>query len=194
MLTCSHCQTENQDDARICRECGNSLPTQGLTQAGAPGPEAPGPGPATCSSCGQPASADDQFCPSCGKSLIRIEYASFWRRLGGFLIDALILAGIGAIVGLVLSPNTGSGVRFVIGISYYIGLNANGGTLGKQIVGLRLQDAKTGENIGYPRALIRYIVAIASFLALLIGFLWCIWDGKKQTWQDKAAGSVVVRT
>ena len=186
MLTCSHCQTENPDDARICRECGRDIPARDLARSVAA---------ATCPSCGEPVSADDQFCTSCGKSFrTAAHYASFWRRLGGFLIDGLILAGIGAIVGLVLSPNTGSGVSFVIGISYYVGLNANGGTLGKQIVGLRLQDARTGENIGYPRALIRYIVAIASFLALLIGFLWCIWDGKKQTWQDKAAGSVVVST
>ena len=194
MLTCSRCQTENQDDARLCRECGNPLPTQGLAQADSPGPEAPRSAPAACPSCGEPAPADSQFCSSCGKTLIAIEYAGFWRRFGGFLIDGIILAGIGAITGLVLSSNASSLIGLVIGISYYVGLNANGGTLGKQIVGLRLQDARTGENIGYPRALIRYIVAIASALALLIGYLWCIWDGKKQTWQDKAAGSVVVST
>jgi uncharacterized RDD family membrane protein YckC len=117
--------------------------------------------------------------------------------LGGYLIDVIILiilGVVGGIIGLALSPNASSVIGLVIGLSYYVGLNANGGTLGKRAIGLRLQDAETGEDIGYPKAFVRYIVAIASGLALLLGYLWCIWDGKKQTWHDKAAGSVVVRT
>ena len=82
----------------------------------------------------------------------------------------------------------------LIGLAYYVPLNANGGTLGKKALGLRVEDAKTGENIGMARSFLRYIVAIASAIALLIGYLWCIWDADKQTWHDKAAGSVVVRT
>ena len=183
MLTCAHCQTENQDDARICRECGRDIPARDFAR---------GVARATCPSCGEPASADSQFCSSCGKSLIDLEYAGFWRRLGGFLIDGILLAGVTVILGLALSPNASSTIGFVIGITYSVGLNANGGTLGKQAVGLRLIDAKTGADIGYPRALVRYIVAIASGLALLLGYLWSIWDGKKQTWHDKVAGSVVV--
>ena len=98
------------------------------------------------------------------------------------------------IITLIVSSAVGSIVGFLIGLAYYATLNANGGTWGKRVVGLRLEDATTGEDIGFPRALVRYIVAIASALVLLLGYLWCIWDDKKQTWHDKAAGSVVVRT
>ena len=220
MLTCSHCQTENPDDARICRECGNQLPTQGLAQADSPVPEAPRSAPATCPSCGEPAQADSQFCSSCGKSFSTVAYyASFWRRFGGYLLDGIIV-GIPAVIitsiisAIILSAApeiaftqeqvqeqedatrnatiASFAISFVFGLSYYVGLNANGGTFGKRIVGLRLEDAETGKDIGYARALVRYIVVIASALALLLGYLWCIWDDRKQTWHDKAAGSVVV--
>jgi len=81
----------------------------------------------------------------------------------------------------------------IIGIGYYVGFNANGGTLGKRAVGLRLEKDGSGEDIGYGAAFVRYIVAIVSGLVLLLGYLWVIWDPKRQTWHDKAAGSVVVR-
>ena len=85
-------------------------------------------------------------------------------------------------------------VNIAVSMAYLVPLNANGGTLGKKAVGIRLEDANTGENIGIGMAFLRYVVAIASFFALLLGFLWAAWDDKTQTWHDKAAGSVVVTT
>ena len=215
MAICSRCQSENLDTARICRQCGNTLPGQSVAQTGAPGSA-----PAACPSCGEPASADSQFCASCGtsltstacpscgqaapadaefcascgKSLFDMEYAGFGHRLGGFVIDFIIMLVVGVVTRIILSQGAAPAISLLIGLGYFVGLNANGGTLGKRMVGLRLEDAETGNDLGYPKALIRYIVAIASFLALLLGYFWCIWDGKKQTWHDKAAGSVVVRT
>lgn len=119
-------------------------------------------------------------------------YAGFWHRFGGFLLDAIALGTVGTILALIFPQALGSGLGFLVGIGYYVGFNANGGTLGKRAVGLRLQDAATGEDIGYARAVVRYIVALFSVLVLLIGYLWCIWDPQKQTWQDHAALSIVV--
>ena len=119
------------------------------------------------------------------------DYGTFWLRLVGWVIDAVFIG----IVSGVLAALGGSTVSFAglaIGIVYYVGLNANGGTVGKRAVGLRLENAQTGEDIGYGAALVRYIVAFASAVFLLIGYLWVIWDDKNQTWHDKAAGSVVV--
>jgi uncharacterized RDD family membrane protein YckC len=76
---------------------------------------------------------------------------------------------------------------------YFVLMNANGGTLGKRAVGIRLEDAKTGENIGNGRAFGRLFVAYVAYSFLLLGYFWCIWDDKKQTWHDKAVGSIVVR-
>ena len=82
----------------------------------------------------------------------------------------------------------------VISFGYVVLLNANGGTLGKRILDMRLQNRETGENIGIGMAVVRYFVAIASGLAIFIGYLWVLWDANNQTWHDKAAGSVVVKT
>jgi hypothetical protein len=39
---------------------------------------------------------------------------------------------------------------------------------------------------------VRWIVGYISFAVILIGYLWMLWDGEKQTWHDKAANDVVV--
>ena len=126
-----------------------------------------------------------------------MEYASFWRRVGGSLLDGVIVAIgtfiISLIISVIILDTLGPVVSLVFAIAYYVLLNANGGTLGKQAVGIRLQDAETGADIGVPRSIGRYIVAIASGLVLLLGYLWSIWDDRKQTWHDKAVGSIVVR-
>ena len=121
-----------------------------------------------------------------------VEYATFWIRVVGTIIDAVLLGVIGGVLFAAMG-NTGQGISFVIGIGYYVGMNANGGTLGKRAVGLRLQSDKTGDDIGYGAALVRYVVALASAIVLFIGYLWVIWDDKNQTWHDKAAGSVVIK-
>ncbi len=119
------------------------------------------------------------------------DYGGFWIRFGGWLIDSIIVGAVSGIL-TIAGGSSASFLGLAIGIGYYVGLNAHGGTLGKRAVGLRLENDKTGEDIGYGSALVRYVVAIASALVLLLGYFWVIWDDKRQTWHDKAAGSVVV--
>ena len=122
-----------------------------------------------------------------------LEYGTFGIRLVGFIIDAIILGVVGGLMRAMLG-NTGTGIGFLIAVTYIVGMNANGGTLGKRAVGLRLESAQTGKDIGYGPASVRYIVAIFSAALLFVGYFWMIWHDNNQTWQDKAAGSVVVRT
>ena len=152
----------------------------------------------TCPSCGAPSPATTQFCSACGKAfdgrpLAGVEYAGFGRRLGGYLIDFVIMALVGTVASIIVPSLAGTAISFAINFSYVVLLNANGGTVGKRILDMRLQNRETGENIGVGSAVLRYFVAIASGLALAIGYLWCIWDANKQTWHDKVAGSVVVK-
>lgn len=211
MLYCPKCGTENSDTTEVCTDCGRAFPRRNIATDAAPQQAAdesgrieveeqavapsPTPEPRTtpfaCPTCGTAASESAQFCQRCGKKLVGPDYGSFWLRLVGWVIDAVFIG----IVSGVLAALGGSTVSFAglaIGIVYYVGLNANGGTVGKRAVGLRLENAQTGEDIGYGAALVRYIVAFASAVFLLIGYLWVIWDDKNQTWHDKAAGSVVV--
>ena len=53
--------------------------------------------------------------------------------------------------------------------------------------------ADTLEPIGTRRGFIRAVVRLASEFVLYLGYLWMIWDPKRQTWHDKAVKSIVVK-
>jgi len=44
------------------------------------------------------------------------------------------------------------------------------------------------------RAFVRWLVSIVSGAVIAIGYLWMLWDRDRQTWHDKAAGSLPVHT
>jgi len=72
----------------------------------------------------------------------------------------------------------------------------SGQTPGKRAVGIQVRDAVTGESIGYPRALGRYLAQVFAALILpiltAIDLLWSLWDDRHQTLHDKAVNAVVV--
>ena len=66
-----------------------------------------------------------------------------------------------------------------------------GATPGKQIMGLRV--VRTGgQQIGWLRAIVRYIGYFISFIVLFLGFLWVLVDGRRQGWHDKMVDTLVV--
>lgn len=78
--------------------------------------------------------------------------------------------------------------------NWIILVGRTGQTLGKRAVGVRVVDATNGSPIGAGRALGRYL--FATFISgnfCLLGYLWALWDSKKQTWHDKVVSSVVVK-
>jgi uncharacterized RDD family membrane protein YckC len=67
-----------------------------------------------------------------------------------------------------------------------------GQTLGMQVWGIRVQNAD-GSAISLWQALLRFIVAIASWLCLGLGFAWVLIDRRKRSWHDIYSESEVVR-
>lgn len=124
------------------------------------------------------------------------QYAGFGLRIASWLIDGILLgivnaivqAGIGQVAGIVFSLALGIGYSI-----YFIG-SPSGQTIGMKAMNIRVIDAQNGGRVDYGRCVVRYLVAILSGLALLIGYFWMLWDPRKQTWHDKAAGTVVVPT
>jgi uncharacterized RDD family membrane protein YckC len=120
--------------------------------------------------------------------------SGFWRRFGASLVDTIIVAIPSGIVQASTSRGAGSGLSLLISAAYFtlmIG-SARGQTVGKMAVGIRVIDFNTGGPIGYGRAFVRWLVSIVSGLAILLGYLWMLWDKEKQCWHDKAANDVVV--
>lgn len=125
------------------------------------------------------------------------ERAGFWRRLGAAVIDAIIIGIVEAIVAAVIGRAAGYGIGFVFGAAYFTFFHGRTGqSPGDAALGLKVIDFRGGtvQPIGYARALFRWFISIFSGVVILIGYLWMLWDPEKQTWHDKAAGSVVVRT
>jgi uncharacterized RDD family membrane protein YckC len=68
-----------------------------------------------------------------------------------------------------------------------------GATLGQKVLGLRVVNAATGQNISIGRAIGRYFGYLISAFVLLIGLIWAAFDPRKQGWHDKIASTFVVR-
>ena len=84
----------------------------------------------------------------------------------------------------------------VIGIAlfYTWQVATRGQTWGRQIVGVKVINERTGEAPGWGKALGRGLFAwFISAQIFYIGYLWMLWDDKKQTLHDKVAGTHVIK-
>jgi uncharacterized RDD family membrane protein YckC len=68
----------------------------------------------------------------------------------------------------------------------------NGQTLGMQVWGVRVQNAD-GSAINLQQALLRFLIAILSWLVCFAGYLWVFVDKQKRTWHDIYSQSQVVK-
>src|ERR1700712_2924873 len=68
----------------------------------------------------------------------------------------------------------------------------SGQTLGMQVWGIRVQNAD-GSGISLWQALLRFVVAIASWLCMGLGFFWSLFDRHKRSWHDMYSETQLVR-
>jgi len=120
-----------------------------------------------------------------------MEYADFWTRLVAALIDGFILS-IGS--SIFWGPFRASGFQTIIGALYVVLLwvNWNGQTIGKKIMKIKVV-REDGKPLEYREAIIRYVCYFVSAIPVGLGFLWVLWDEKKQGWHDKLAKTYVVK-
>ena len=148
-----------------------------------------------------------------GPPLDRSRLAGLPRRLGAVLIDGLLayLPFVPVlVVGAPVVSNVGgatSGALLTVGVGFvasYLALlgymayglvqMGRGRSPGKKLLGLRVIHLETGEPAGFWRMLLREVVGKWVSGAILgLGYLWAIWDNRKQGWHDKIAGTVVLR-
>jgi uncharacterized RDD family membrane protein YckC len=121
------------------------------------------------------------------------EAAGFWRRFAAAFIDALVVGIVEFILRFVLG-GAGIALSVLFSFGYYTYFHGRTGqTPGDAALGIRVVDIDNGNVIGYGRAFGRCLVSIVSGLVIVLGYLWMLWDPRKQTWHDKAVSSLPVR-
>lgn len=135
-----------------------------------------------------------------------LEYVGFWARVGAAIIDTTL---IGMIIWPILTAFYGdsywSSEKSVQGpmdfllswvfpaiasIMFWVTKQA---TPGKLAISAKIVDAQTGRSPSVGQCIGRYFAYFLSILPLCLGILWVAFDGRKQGWHDKLAGTVVVR-
>jgi uncharacterized RDD family membrane protein YckC len=76
--------------------------------------------------------------------------------------------------------------------NYCIKQGRTGYTIGKGVLGIKLVKAETGQPIGAGMAFVRYLAHILDSIPCGLGYLWPLWDPKRQTFADKVIGTYVI--
>jgi uncharacterized RDD family membrane protein YckC len=142
-------------------------------------------------------------------------YAGFWRRLGAFAVD-LVVVLLGCLVVVVFINillfiaviSTGGQapadsllvqlalflILLVLTWLYFAGLESSAweATIGKRMVGLLVTDT-AGRRLSFGRSTARYFAKLLSALPILIGYLLAAFTPRKQALHDLIAGTLVVR-
>ncbi|MBT2450240.1 RDD family protein [Streptomyces sp. ISL-43] len=133
--------------------------------------------------------------------------AHWGLRFGAYFLDFLIIVGPMYALGfidLAMSDdpaNSDPGVFFAIGAIYAVAMGffqlykegSTGQTTGKKVLGISLRREADGSTLGFGMAFVRKLAHFLDSLACYIGWLWPLWDAKKQTFADKVCGTVVIK-
>ncbi|MCD6640349.1 MAG: RDD family protein [Nocardioides sp.] len=168
---------------------------------------------------GEPGYGHDPYAqPAYGYGAPAVAYAHWGKRVGAYLIDSLVtmLVMIPYYIGIAMVPSstdpvTGLPVQeapsalawvlMAIGIigalaffvwNWCIKQGRTGYTIGKGVLGIKLVGDQTGQPIGAGMSFARQIVHIVDSLPCYLGYLWPLWDAKRQTFADKILKSVVI--
>jgi len=135
--------------------------------------------------------------------------ANWPQRVGAYLIDYLI-AAIPAFLAVILfsgtdpgeTPSAGAGlIAFLLyltslGIWIYnrsIMMGRTGQSWGKQVLNLRLVRMADGQPMGGAMCFVRDLCHILDALVCYLGFLWPLWDARRQClFADKIMNTVVL--
>ena len=158
---------------------------------------------------GQPAYGQPGYGQPAGYGAPAGNYASWIQRVGAYLIDGLVvmIGYIPAIIGGAISGAQSDGTSLIGTLLTLIGVVAaiaifvwntcmkggnTGYSIGKGALGIKLISESTGQPIGAGMAFLRYLCHIVDALPCYLGYLWPLWDAKRQTFADKIIKTVVI--
>jgi uncharacterized RDD family membrane protein YckC len=129
-------------------------------------------------------------------------YAHWGTRLGAFAIDYLGPVVVVYVIAIILSSI--SNALGIVGALLYLGLlgfeiwnlfirqGKTGQSIGKGLFGIMLIDEQTGRPPGGGMTFVRYLAKIVDSIICYVGWLFPLWDAKRQTVSDKIMHTVVV--
>lgn len=127
--------------------------------------------------------------------LQKMNYASPWQRLLGWLIDFIITFPIAWIIhksSIGRSTVLSQMVYMLFEGSYYVAFwLIKGASPGMMLMKISLSTENRALTLW--RAILRYVGLNVSIFCLGLGALWMLWDKRRQTWQDKMARTFVVK-
>jgi len=157
------------------------------------------------------------------ENLPKEAYTSWIRRVGAAIIDfipAAIVGGIGEIVffatgntscesseygygGYCTSSPSALGIvvaflAWLLVLAYGIWnygyrQGTTGSSIGKSVLKFKVVSEKTGQPIGFGMSVVRQIAHVVDSICY-IGYLWPLWDPKRQTFADKIIATVCLPT
>ena len=140
----------------------------------------------------------------------QIQHAGFWRRFAAFCLDLLMVSTISTLLAIMLLGSetlisaqqaalSGDldwrllalehGLPIVWAIGFWMLWMA---TPGKLLMDCYIVDAIHRGRASNKQLILRYLGYILSTLPLGLGFLWILFDRRKQGWHDKLAGTLVI--
>lgn len=143
--------------------------------------------------------------------------AHWGKRVGAFLIDQLLGSAVLIVTGIyalttaevtgydvdgnaVTTPTSAGTAALVVGYAWLLGFQIwnrwvrqgrTGRSVGKQALRITLVSERTMAPIGAGMAFARDLCHIVDGFFYL-GYLWPLWDAKRQTFSDKIIGTVVL--
>lgn len=136
-------------------------------------------------------------------SMPSLEYRGIGIRFVAVFIDAVVLFAVGYLIAIPTGMTTGTGfdlqgapafLWFLIGIAYYIVLEAQyGQTIGKRAVGIKVV-TEAGDSLDYQASIIRNVLRIVDALPVfyLIGAISIYLSDEQQRVGDRIGDTVVV--
>lgn len=127
-----------------------------------------------------------------------MKYASFGSRFLAILLDSLIVIAASFVLTQVFSAVKLAAVaplfQLVLSFGYSVWYQQKyGQTIGKKVLKIKVVDS-SGKTPSLMTFFLREVIGkFVSSLILGIGYLWMLWDGKKQTLHDKIASTYVVQ-
>ena len=160
--------------------------------------------------------------PPSGAILPKEAYTPWFTRVLAYLIDSipmivLIGAGLGVAFatgdtvcaeydygygGYCTTSPSGIGLTlallaWLVSLAYFVWnygyrQGTTGSSIGKSVMKFKVVSEKTWQPIGFGMSFVRQIVHIVDGIVCYIGYLWPLWDEKRQTFADKIMTTVCV--